>query len=401
MSAQQPSIQSSAHPLVFKVGDTSILPDPHNNTNDGIAIRTVTRALKGMQKEAIVHNGFTKTAWRMVCDEGPWLDGTDLSSFPLGFYSAGMAASLASEIVALAEQRNIPIDDLRLIQDARYTLEGSALKRTMSGTALPVETEIAIDSPAPKADIQKLIFHALAASPADAIMRNTLESHFKVTKNDQDIGVGHTKLSKTPAAIDPRVLFDAVTPADITTFAENIIEKQESAETSSAKKSGKVIGHAVEQKRMIQVRAVLGLRKDGLKSIQTQCIKPSGGSVFNFLSDDSETFGGRGRAPTGLDYISAGVSFCFMTQIGRFAKLAKQDLQSYGIVQDTRFSLPGASARLNKEATAGLVDTHVFLVSGDDDEANKVLVDMAEQTCYLHACYRGVAKTRLQLRTMS
>jgi len=134
------SIQSSPHPLVFKVDDTAALPEPNNNNGDIIAIRAVTRALEGMQKEAIVHNGFTKTAWRMVCDEGPWLNGTDLSSFPLGFFSAGMAASLASELVALAKQRNIAIERLQLIQDARYAMEGSAVKKTMTGSALPVET---------------------------------------------------------------------------------------------------------------------------------------------------------------------------------------------------------------------------------------------------------------------
>lgn len=396
-----PSIQSSSHPLVFKVDDTAALPEPHNNSGDIIAIRAVTRALQGMQKEAIVHNGFTKTAWRMVCDEGPWLNGTDLSSFPLGFFSAGMAASLASALVALAKQRNIVIEKLRLVQDARYTMEGSALKKTMTGSALPVETEVSIKSDAPKADIQKLVFHALAASPADAIMRTELENCFKTMRNGQDIGVAKATLSTSPAASDPKNLFDQVVPANCDIIAENIIEKQQGVNTSADKKNTSPIGHAVQQKRVVQVRAVLGLRDDGLKTIQTQCIQPSGGSIFNFLSDDSVAFGGHGRAPTGLDYISAGISFCFMTQLGRYASIVKQDLQSYGIVQDTRFSLPGGSTKLDRPATAESVDTHVFLTSDADDEANRLLVDMGEQTCYLHACYRGAAKTRLHLRTTS
>jgi len=400
LSALKSSIQSSAYPLVFKVGDTSDLPGPYSSKEDGIAIRTVTRALEGMQKEAIVYNDFTKTAWRMVCDEGPWLNGTDLSSFPLGFYSAGVAASLASEITALAKQRNISIRGLELVQDARYSMEGSAVKRTMRGTALPIETEIRIESDAPKADIQELVFHSLAASPADAIMRSELESHFRITRNDKDIGVGKAKLSTIPVASDPKHLFDDVAPAEGTTFAENIIEKQEGADTAGDKVSSKPVGYASDQKRKLQVRAVLRLREDGLKTIQTQCIQPSGGSVFNFLSDDSLAFGGQGRAPTGLDYISAGVSFCFMTQLGRFAGIVKQDLQSYGIVQDSCFSLPGGSAHLDKVATAESVDTHVFLTSDAGDEANRVLVDMGEQTCYLHACYRGVSKTRLLIRSL-
>ncbi len=397
MSRSAASIQASAFPLVFKVGDSSSLPEASNNNGDHIAIRTYARALEGMQKEAIVHNGFTNSAWRMVSDEGPWLNGTDLSSFPLGFFSAGMAASLASEIVALAKQRGIAIQNLQLIQDARYTQEGSALKRTMTGSALPIETEVSITSDASNADVQELVLHALAASPADAIMRTALQNSFRTTLNGKEIGVRKVKMSTTPEADDPQDLFSPISPADAASFAEDIIQKQEGSDTSGDKTAASSIGYAVEQKRVVQVRAVLGLRDDGLKTIQTQCIQPSGGSVFNFLSDDSAELGGQGRAPTGLDYISAGVSFCFMTQIGRFVKQVKQDLQSYAIVQDSRFSLPGSSAKPDRAGTAQPVDTHVFLTSGADDEANRVLVDMGEKTCYLHACYRGIAKTRLQL----
>ena len=38
---------------------------------------TATRALAGMQKEALVSDGRNGECWRMFCDEGPWLNGTD------------------------------------------------------------------------------------------------------------------------------------------------------------------------------------------------------------------------------------------------------------------------------------------------------------------------------------
>ena len=197
---------------------------------------------------------------------------------------------------------------------------------------------------------------------------------------------------------DPAELFNQITPSASSTFAPDITRKLEGADTSG-ERQGQAVGMASEQKRLLEVRAVLTIRDDNLKSIQVQCIKPEGGSVFNFLSDEPECFGGQGRAPTGLQYLSAGVSFCFMTQLGRFAGIVKQDLQSYGIVQDTVFSLPGASANLDKAATAEPVDTHVFITSSEDDDVVRTLVDMGEQTCYLHACYRSSAKTRLRIIT--
>lgn len=390
-----PSIQSSPHPMIFKVQKDLFLPEIPHGDSDKIAMRTVTRALEGMQKEAVVNDMFTNTAWRMVCDEGPWLNGSDLASFPLGYFSGGMIATLASEILALARQRDIQIDDIKLVQDARYTMEGSAIKRTMTGSALPLETEVSIKSNASQDEIEKLAYHALAASPADAIMRSSLPSLFKVSRNGHELEMDDSKRSSMTDSEDPSALFDQIKPVDEAQYAKNITQKLEGVETGG-EKQGTAVGYATEQKRMVQVRAVLTLREDGVKVVQVQCIKPEG-STFEFLSDDPVIYGGQDRAPTGLQYLSAGLSFCFMTQLGRFAGIVKQDLSGYGIVQDTIFGLPGASAGLNEEAKAYPIHTHTFLQSKDDDEAARLLVEMGEQTCYLHACYRGEAKTRLRI----
>ena len=304
------SIESSLHPLIFKIDNHETLPCAQNAGENSIAIRTMTRALVGMQKEAIVHDSFSDAAWRMVCDEGPWLNGTDLSSFPLGFFSAGMIATLASEIMALANQRNVNIQDLKIIQDTRYSMEGSAVKRTMTGSALPIETEVNIKSDATKSKIEALVYHALTVSPADAIMRSNLSSQFKITKNGQDIEIGKAIPSGMLNSKDPAELFDQITPSASSTYAPDITKKLEGAD-ASGERQGQAVGMTTEQKRLVEVRAVLTIRDDGLKSIQVECIKPGGGSSFNFLSDEPECFGGQGSAPTGLQYISAGVSFCF------------------------------------------------------------------------------------------
>ncbi|NIO43025.1 MAG: OsmC family peroxiredoxin, partial [Burkholderiales bacterium] len=42
-----------------------------------------------------------------------------------------------NEILALAAQRDITINNITLVQDNFYTMEGSALRGTMVGGALP------------------------------------------------------------------------------------------------------------------------------------------------------------------------------------------------------------------------------------------------------------------------
>ena len=108
---------------------------------------------------------------------------------------------------------------------------------------------------------------------------------------------------------------------------------------------------AAEQNRTLNIGAECTLREDGLKEIVQFQYSPHGTS-FQFLSDEAVVNGGQGRAPDANSYISAGIGFCFMTQFGRFAKMANYDLRDYRIIQDSHFSLGGASGNTGKAGEA-------------------------------------------------
>ena len=109
------------------------------------------------------------------------------------------------------------------------------------------------------------------------------------------------------------------------------------------------------------------------------------GSEFRYLSDESPEMGGRGLAPDAATYMSAGIGFCFMTQFGRYAKIVKKDLSAYRIVQDTHFSVGGQA---DSNGAADPVETHVYLETTEDDSFARDVLDMSEQTCFLHALCR-------------
>jgi len=52
--------------------------------------------------------------------------------------------------------------------------------------------------------------------------------------------------------------------------------------------------------------------------------------------------------------MSAGIGFCFMTQFGRYAEIVRKELSAYRVVQDTYFSLGGASGGNGQRGTATL-----------------------------------------------
>ena len=380
------SIQSSPHPLVFRVADPGALGIGGLPPSTGVRVRTHARSLEGMQKEALVAYGPTGSVWRMVSDEGPYLNGTDLAPFPLAFFTVGMVCSFMSEIQALARTRGIRLDDFELTQDNFYTMEGSAARGTMIGGALPVELSATVDSGTDASAMTDLVSSAVAASPANGLLRAELASAFSLRHNGRTVAVDPAKAVRGEHLALRADAFDRAEPVSSDRFAPGIITKVESAKTVFGE-GGAGSSLKAEQKRTLHVRGICRLGSDGMKEVAIQLFKPIG-SMFRFLADDSARFSGGERAPSGLAYLSAGIAFCYMTQIGRYAHILKHDLRSYRIVQDTRFSLPGASGGTREAGSAQPVETHVDIDSGESDEAARKMVQMGEQTCFLHAACR-------------
>ena len=378
-------IESLGYELVYKAAE-----GPKSDGNK-IEVRSELRALVGMQKEALVTNRVTGQQWRMVCDEGPYLNGTDLAPFPLAFYTTGMAFSFTSELLKHAKNAGIELKSYRLTQDNFYTMQGSAIRGDMIGGALPVEMTVEIDSDASDEAIQALVALAEKSSPAQRYMNETLENTFALSHNGNSIDAGEITTSSNPLAAEPTPHLDAARPLAKEGYERDIIQKTNSAETLFNVEGGAGSSLKATQKRTLHVRGVVTLRPDGLMECNVQLFKPLG-SNFRFIGDD----GGTGRAPDSLSYLSAGVGFCFMTQIGRYAHIVKQDLKGYSVVQDTAFEI-GAD-----HSVAFPVDTHTYLETGagEGDDAAQRNLFMSERTCFLHAAMRGSTQTKITVQTV-
>jgi organic hydroperoxide reductase OsmC/OhrA len=391
-------IENGSYPLVFKLGNLADFPFAASNKGERLHYRTATHALAGMQKEALVSDGRNSSCWRLVCDEGPWLNGTDLAPFPLSFFSAGLVASYMSEFLTHAKQADIEVQELEVVVNNRYSMEGSLLRGTMVGSSLPAEVTFKIRTSAGAEQDRHLACLAVASSPADACLRHAVDSLFSLNHNGDLIPVTRVAASATPQHADPADLFSRAQPAP-GQFAADIFQRLDGEDSLGGEKLGtersSAVGLSDQQKRQVHVRGVGTLLSDGMKELKVACFKPIG-SVFRFLSDDSIATGGQQRAPSGLVYLAAGISFCFMTQLGRYAHVARHDMHAYRIVQDTSFSLPAALNKMGEAASSSPVDTDVFIVNNQELEDTQTLINMGEQTCYLHAACRSGLKTRIR-----
>ncbi|MBU1307488.1 MAG: OsmC family protein [Alphaproteobacteria bacterium] len=391
------TLVDSGLPLFFELVNAAEVGIEPPETRMGDSLRTWVRSLSVFQKEALVASSRTGKVWRLASDEGPYLDGHDAAPCPLAFLTTGMIASYMNEITALATQQNIEIRKLKLTQDNYYTMTGSMPKRTMVGGALPVELQVEIDCDLADASLTQFLMNAVHASPLNGLMRGKLESLFTLSKNGREISNGKALRAAGPVYPDPGNRFSLVqsgsgSATETLCWPEGITpKKQIRGGTETAGSS-----LAAEQNRTLNIGATCTLREDGMKEILQLQYSPHGTS-FNFLSEEAPINGGLGRAPDANSYISAGIGFCFMTQFGRFVKMLNLDLSDYRIVQDSHFSLGGASGGTGKPGKADPLETHVYLETGESDEVAREMLDISEQTCFLHAFCKTDLKTKLRI----
>jgi uncharacterized OsmC-like protein len=304
---------------------------------------------------------------------------------------------LSVEIVALAKAKNLPIDRIEVIQENFYTMEGSAIRGDMIGGALPVALHVRIDSAASDAEVQNLVMNALARAPGDAYLRGVYTSEFSIEKNGKPVPTGEVRAwsgarrlrrtmrsSMRPGPIRPRIFPRTSSPSSAAPKPYSM-SRAAPDRASSRIKSACCIFAASPR-----------CATTGLSETRVQLFKPIG-SNFRFLCDIEGKTEGGARAPSPLAYLSAGVAFCFLTQIGRYAAIMKYDDVEYAIVQDTAFGLASGAGETGTPPSAEPVRTHVALKTGLSDEIAQKIVDMGERTCFLHAVSRTPLKTKIRV----
>lgn len=368
---------SDPRPAFFPVANAPDIGLKPPESPSGIPVRTWVRSLAGMQKEALVVNGATGTTWRLVSDEGPYLAGHDRAPCPLCHFITGMVASYLNEISSLAKRLGVEAHGVRLTLDNFYTMEGSALKGTMTGGALNPGLSVEFPALGSEDEATTLVADAVAASPVNGVLADVLSNRFTLHHNGEAISVGHVQGLTASDLPDPGDRFDQVELAETTTVADGLMARLRAAEHVEGIPGGVNSSLQESQSRNLHVRATCVEGDDGVKEIVETLIRPIG-SEFRFRSDET------GMAPDAVTYLSAGIAFCFMTQLGRYARITRRVLDDCRIVQDTVF-YPGERGRRGRMDP---VQTHVYIVTPEGVDFARQALAMGEQTCFLHATCR-------------
>jgi uncharacterized OsmC-like protein len=371
------TIDAHGDPLAFKLRQgASRSPLLASGGRD--VIKVEARQLAHHQKEAVVTEGADGSSWRLTSDEGVHLKGTDLAPFPLGFFNAGMQADLYRRLRSIAQERGVALDDVRIRLVNHYWLTGSFIQGTGEGHAEAPDLDVEITSKASNATVQALVAAAIDASPAFAFLRAPLaQNTFALYINGRRRSVEGVANSSAADAADPyRVYASVPRPLDRGARKDLIVKTGEVEQGAPQAAPATVTGK--------QLRNIFGdgrpVDSDGLYEVDTFLGVP-GASHFALLSDE----GARDAAPSGLALLSAGITFCYMTQLSRYIENMKMAIRGVRLVQYNPY-IAGAKAGVEP------IDTHLFLNGEAPDETHLQLLTVAARTCYLHAC----AKTPLE-----
>lgn len=358
-----------------------------------VAVRAWARSLAGMQKEVLVATSADDALWRLVSDEGGDLNGHDRAPFPLGHLAVGLAASVAEEVLALAAQRGVEVSGLRVVLDNHYTMEGSALRGTMVGGALAPDVRVEGRTGLDAAAWTGLVCDAVGVSAASGLLRAASPGDFTLTVDGRRVEGAEVP----PAAGD---LLDGLRPDDPSRPGRALLERAEPDEPDDPAGDGGG-GLQEAQSRVLKVRGSCTVGEDGVLEVVQQLRSPAGGSAWRALCDRPVSAGGQGRAPDAATYVAAGLAFCFLTQLGRYATIVRKQLPAYEVVQDLELPLAGASGATGRAGTAGAPTTHVFLSTPEGDEFARTALRMGEQTCFLHALCRSPLVPRVRARLLA
>ena len=336
------------------------------------------RKLSLHQKEAVVRQGDGGSRWRVASDEGKHLKGTDLAPFPLGFFNAGLQADLMGRIAALANSRGVAIDDLGIELGNAYSMTGSFFRGDGEGFAEPAGIKVNLRANADAGRVAELVDDAVAASPALAAMSMPLRNTFAIYVNGRRRTVETMPPSPQENAPDPFATWrERPAPEPGGPESSAIIRK------TGAERAGTVEpAPAGTATRIVRIVKGIGraIEPAGLTETDTWLELP-GMSHFALKSDERPE--GGDAAPSGLALLSAGIAFCFMTQLERYIEHMNFDIGGVRLVQYCPYMLNDDSGHLR--GAAGPVDTHLFVNGREDDETCERLMRIAARTCYLHA----------------
>jgi len=337
-----------------------------------------------MQKRGQIARPHTGEIWQLLCDEGAGLGGTDWAPPPLAYFAAGLASSVTGSIVEQLADRSIAAEAVTVALDNNYSLRGSLLRGTMEGKGHDADVAVAIEvDRLSSKDRLSLVLQALSGGLAGYLMKSVFASEFGLVANGASVPLN---LPECQLDVDASVL----PTMPLEPSEEPIVGKAFLQPENTPFEAGTGVGADAVQDRQIKVSAVARPGHGG--SIKTQAgIGRPHASVYDIRGAHDA---GASDAPSSACLIAAGIGFCFMTQLGRYAEAMKRSVEDYRMIQAIDIPLLGADG-----SHTPVIGTKLFLNQDRaDPDFARDLAHSAKHTCFLHSTLQTSLRCRITAR---
>ena len=218
----------------------------------------------------------------------------------------------------------------------------------------------------------------MQSSPSIAFLNSVLKSTFSLTINGKRKILNELVDPMVDIPMDPFLRYPAaLQPIKSNQPEIDIIRKLATREDGNV--SIAPPGSATKIIRNIKGHSHFS-NPQGITEIESWLGLP-GMSHFQFISDERGTC----KAPSGLGLLSAGIAFCFITQIARYIENMKLQVNGIRLVQYNPFSITAGENSIADIGRAEPIETHLFLNGTLSEDMFENLLNMSARTCYLHA----------------
>ena len=363
-------------------------PEGSVNENIAVVIERVLNKDSSMLKKGVVQpvgmDGFS--AWQMTCDEGG-MRYEQSSPNPLSYLTTGITANLLTQLQRGIEILNLDIDSLKVEAQVFFRFH-APMSTQWAGFTDKVIANILIESTESSEKIAALKTLALRSWVAGDGLANATDIEPELVINGEHWDNRGSTNGSVPN--DVSLDNDLTLTAKAAALKPDTLELGEDVGMNPTSLFKKDINFGV----VAIAESANDTQRPYLQKIKVRAIQKNY-AAWDLYADDSYDCEGLDKAPTSLDYLTAGTAFCLTSQLDlnfQFFRIinksfSKHRIEDYRVEQQINYRMENFMT----PEMAGFADKVItkIVLKGDVSEENSVkFFNQSLQMCFAGEAFK-------------
>jgi uncharacterized OsmC-like protein len=349
-----------------------------NNVNVGTATQMVKNNTSSMLKKGTVQTAGVKdyTGWSVIADEGAAEGSNPYGPSPLSFYTAGVASSLHTQIINMANLEGVVLDNItvEVSNDFRWD---DMMAADGTGHLDLTTINIIIESDASDAVIEKIKEEALNAWAVGEALRTktTVIPHLVINGDDWDTYYAKPGTALSDVSYSGDMKLSSISDAP---------REPEYLELKIADDEGDTMSIDSMSNMAFQIFAISeSAGNEDRPYLKKITISTPTEETWEIYSDEFVGNDDTPLAPTSLEYFTIGTTLCLTSQTTLVSAMMGIDYTDYRVEHLFEYK----QKDVNTTEMKGLLDTIQTYVFIESDESNDTLETFFNKSLAL--CFAG------------